>query len=164
MIVKHVAPTAEDRVANATVYAVFAEVDRRFKRNLITVFVLVVQVDITLFSRKLRLTRNTSDDALIKHDSARLIIVVFLYLLRQHEAPPFTCIHFRVTQHAPYLARLLELIDCRSAEAVQVDRMKTILKDPLIIAFFDRFATHGALDDLDGLGLFGLVPKTLLLL
>jgi len=111
VVVKHVAPTAEDRVANAAVDAVFAEVDRSFQRNLISVFVLVVRVDITLFSRELRLARNASDDALLKHDSARLIIVVFFYLLWQHVAPPFACVHFRVTQHTPYLARLLELID-----------------------------------------------------
>ena len=155
VVVKHVAPTAEDRVANAAVDAVSAEVDRSFQRNLISVFVLVVWVDIALFSRKLRLARNASDDALLKHDSARLIIVVFFDLLRQHVATPFTCVHLRFTHHAPYLARLLELIDCRSSEAIQVHRVKAIFKDPLIIAFFDRFSTHGALDDLDGLWLFG---------
>jgi len=42
--------------------------------------------------------------------------------------------------------------------------VQAIFKDPLIIEFFDHFATHGALDDLNGFLLFGLIPKTLLLL
>jgi hypothetical protein len=118
VVVEHVTPTAEDRVANAAVNAVFAQVNRSFQRNLISVFVLVVWVYFALFCRELRLARNASDDALFKHDFARLIIVVFFYLFRQHVAPPFTCIHFRVTHHAPYLTRLLELIDRQSSETI----------------------------------------------
>jgi hypothetical protein len=86
VVVEHVAPTAEDRVANAAVDSVFAKVDRSFQRNLISVFVFVVRVYFALFSRELRLARNASDDALFKHDLALLIIVVIIvvlfYLLR----------------------------------------------------------------------------------